>query len=159
MGGPGPLQQLNQQYVAWQFNFLRSGNNANAAKASNAQCYGLEFAPFTLTNLETISVITPLGTIEAQVRLALQQNRVDDYIPLAEVMKLFNGTNPVDTCFKPGGIGSPFSSSGIAGDNETPRHSETPGEVGRRRGRGGSGVGLRSSSLSLWFVVRLRRAS
>jgi len=120
VGGPLPLQQLNQQYVAWQFNFLRSGNNANAAKGSNAQCYGLEFPPFTLTNLETISVVTPLGTIEAQVRLAIQQGRVDDYIPLADVMRLFNGNNPFDTCFKPGGIVSSFGSSGIAGDNETP---------------------------------------
>ncbi len=116
-GGSGPLQQLNQQYVAWQFNFLRAGGNANAAKSSNATCYSLEFAPFTLTNLETISTITPLGTIEAQVRLAIQQNRVDDYIPLANVMRLFNGDDSFDACFRPGTIPS---STSFSGGNETP---------------------------------------
>ena len=119
-GGSAPLQLLNQQYVAWQFNFLRAGNNANAAKASNAQCYGLEFAPFTLTNLETISVITPLGTIEAQALLAIQQNRIDDFIPLADVMRLFNGDSRFDACFRPGTIPTSGISSSVQGDNETP---------------------------------------
>lgn len=102
-GGSSPLQQLNQQYVAWQFNFGRAQSSANAAKESTPQnAYNLTFAAVTLSNGVTISPNSPLGLIESETRAALSNNRTVDYVPLANLMLMFNGTALRDACFIPG---------------------------------------------------------
>nr|MDQ3014140.1 hypothetical protein [Acidobacteriota bacterium] len=89
-GGTGPMQQLNQQYVALQLSL--------AAINSPIRCYGINFDPVLLDNGFLLTRTTLLSDLLAQARLAIIENRSDDMTRIAEVMLLMNGSDPTNRC-------------------------------------------------------------
>jgi hypothetical protein len=97
-GGSGPMQQLNQQYVALQISLVANSSVLSGAMNSPIRCYGINFDPALLDNGFLLTRTTLLRDLLAQARLAIIENRSDDMIKLAAVMALMNGTDPTNRC-------------------------------------------------------------
>ncbi len=100
-GGPSPLQQINQQFVAMQLSILVFDGPFGASPAtlsSSLRCYGLSFAPVQLSNGVTISRDTTINDLFAQARAAILENRTNDMPGIAMVIALLNGNDPNDRC-------------------------------------------------------------
>ena len=105
-GGSSPLQKLNQQFVAAQLNLLQAGGSMSApvmnALWSNIGCYGgplKDFAPVTLSDGTVISPNSMLKMLFLAAEAAIRRNgTADDYLKLATLFGLLNGTNPYGAC-------------------------------------------------------------
>jgi hypothetical protein len=99
-GGQSPLEQLNQQYVATQLSVLASGvlPTSQGLLNSRLRCYGVNFTPVPLGNGVTLSRNTFFGDILEQARLAIVENRADDMVKLAIIIRLLNGDDPSGIC-------------------------------------------------------------
>ncbi len=97
-GGTGPMQQLNQQYVALQLSLAANGSVLSGAVNSPIRCYGINFDPVLLDNGFLLTRTTLIRDLLAQARLAIIENRSDDMARLATVMLLLNGTDPTNHC-------------------------------------------------------------
>jgi hypothetical protein len=93
-GGSGPLQQLNQQYVATQLSLASAGGTASPVVFntfwSPLKCSGLHFDPITLSNGVVLSPDTLLDTLNTQAQLAIRQNRTADMAAIAQILALLN---------------------------------------------------------------------
>lgn len=94
MGGSGPLQQLNQQFVATQLSLAFNGGTASPVVFntfwSPLKCSGVYFNPVTLSNGVTLAPDSLLDTLYQQSQLAIRENRTADMIPLAQILALLN---------------------------------------------------------------------
>ncbi|MEO6727080.1 MAG: hypothetical protein ABIP14_17465, partial [Blastocatellia bacterium] len=97
-GGTGPMQQLNQQYVALQLSLAANNSVISGAINSPIRCYGINFDPVLLDNGFLLTRTTLLRDLLAQARLAIIENRTDDMTRLAEVLLLLNGNDPTNHC-------------------------------------------------------------
>jgi len=101
-GGPTPLQQLNQEFVAAQLNVLNAGGDGSPsvfyAMESKLRCYKLTFDPVTLSNGFTITTDTKLKDLFQQARLSILDNRPQDMPALAKIFDLLNGNSPLGFC-------------------------------------------------------------
>jgi hypothetical protein len=93
-GGSGPLQRINQQFVATQINFAYAGGTGSPVVFntlwSRLRCNGIEFQPVTLSNGVTLSPDSLLDTLVQQAISAIKQNRTQDMIPIAQILALLN---------------------------------------------------------------------
>jgi hypothetical protein len=110
-GGSGPLQKLNEEFVAAQINLAQAGGTSSApvmnALWSNISCSGgglKNFAPVTLSNGVVITPNSMLKEMFMQAESAIRQNRTVDMIPLATLFDLLNGNNIGGAC-GPDGVG------------------------------------------------------
>ena len=94
-GGSGPLQQLNQQFVAMQLSLIGAGGTGSPVVFntfwSPLRCSGIDFTPITLSNGVTLNRDSLLDTLFMQAQLAIRENRTQDMIPLANIIALLNG--------------------------------------------------------------------
>jgi len=98
-GGTGPMQQLNQQYVAMQLSFASLGSNLfSGVVSSPIRCYGINFDPVQLDNGFLLTRTTLIRDLLAQARQAIIENRSDDMVRIAEIMLLMNGADPTNRC-------------------------------------------------------------
>ncbi|MCI0661087.1 MAG: hypothetical protein L0220_08435, partial [Acidobacteria bacterium] len=93
-GGSGPLQRINQQFVATQMSLAFAGGTASPvvfnAFWSQLKCSGIQFQPVTLSNGVTLSPESLFDTLYMQAQLAIRQNRTADMIPIAQILALLN---------------------------------------------------------------------
>jgi len=103
-GGPAPLQQLNQQFVAAQLNLIiGSGGGGVATNVlwTNLLCYGgffSNFPPVTLSNGVTITPSSMLKDLFMQAQAAIRDNRTADMVLLAGLFAKLNGNSPLGFC-------------------------------------------------------------
>jgi len=94
-GGPGPLQQLNQQFVALQLSLIYAGGTGSPVVFntfwSPLSCSGIDFTPVTLSNGVTLSRLSLLDTLFNQTLNAIKENRTQDMAALASIIALLNG--------------------------------------------------------------------
>jgi len=93
-GGAGPLQKLNQQFVATQLSLANAGGTASPVVFntfwSRLSCSGIDFQPVTLSNGVTLSPDSLLDTLVTQATLAIKQNRTVDMVAIANILALLN---------------------------------------------------------------------
>jgi hypothetical protein len=104
-GGGGPLQQLNQEYVAAQLSLAAAGGSSSAPVMnglwSQIKCYqgGLQsFAPVILGNGAVLTPESMLKELFMQAELAIRQNRTADMLKLVPLFDLLNGNDPTGRC-------------------------------------------------------------
>ncbi len=101
-GGPNPLQQLNQQFVAAQLSLIKAGGHSSPKSftvlKSPLSCYKLNFSTVTLSNAFALSPASTLGDLLDQARFAISDNRAADMMAIANILKLLNGTDPLGRC-------------------------------------------------------------
>lgn len=97
-GGTGSLQQLNQQYVATQLTIVGAGGSSVGILASMLRCYGIKFAPVTLSNGVTITRSSTVNEVLSQTRLAITGNSTSDMDVLRQILSLLNGNDPANRC-------------------------------------------------------------
>jgi hypothetical protein len=101
-GGFTPLQKLNQEFVAAQLNVLNAGGEGSprvvTAMEGKLKCYGMDFAPVTLSNGFTITPETKLKDLFQHCRQCINLNTVEDMLPLATIFDLLNGNDPLNIC-------------------------------------------------------------
>ncbi|MFN0108882.1 MAG: beta strand repeat-containing protein [Blastocatellia bacterium] len=98
-GGTGPMQLLNQQYVATQISLAAvNGGSVSGVLNSPLACYGLTFDPVQLSNGVVLTRTTMLRDILNQARLSIVDNRTDDMLKIAAVLALLNGNDPNNRC-------------------------------------------------------------
>ncbi|MDX2043800.1 MAG: Ig-like domain-containing protein [Acidobacteriota bacterium] len=101
-GGPNPLQQLNQQFVAAQLSLIRAGGHSSPAAftalKSPLSCYKLNFAAVTLSNAFVLSPNSTLEDLFAQARFAISDRRTADMLAIADIFRLLNGNDPLGRC-------------------------------------------------------------
>ncbi len=99
-GGESPLQKLNRQFVALQLSLLNAGTQANSPAVLNSQlrCYDVVFDPLQLSNGFKLSRYSLFGDLLNQTRMAITENRVEDFTRLATVLGLLNGDDQFGVC-------------------------------------------------------------
>ena len=94
-GGAGPVQKLNQQYVATQLSLASAGGIGSPVVFntfwSPLKCSGVHFDPVTLSNGVELSPDSLLDTLNTQAQLAIKQNRTADMLIIAQILSLLNG--------------------------------------------------------------------
>jgi hypothetical protein len=102
VGALGPLQRLNQEFVAAQLSLALAGGSGSPEAFNTLRgqlgCYGLMFAPVTLSNGAMIAPDSRLMTLMQQAELAIRQNRVADMSALANIFAMLNGNDPRNIC-------------------------------------------------------------
>jgi hypothetical protein len=90
-------QRFNQEYVAAQLNLILAGGQSSVVNANvlwtNLSCYGINFAPVTLSNGFVLSPGGMVKDLFMQAQLAATQNRAADFAALATLLDLFNGND------------------------------------------------------------------
>lgn len=93
---------FNQQFVTAQLNLLLSTGGGSPTffnvQWANLSCYGLTFTPVTLSNGVVLSSNSMVKELFMQAYLAAVQNRSQDFLALANVFLLLNGTDPSNVC-------------------------------------------------------------
>lgn len=98
-GGTGPMQLLNQQYVATQISLAAvNGSSISGVFNSPLACYGLTFEPVQLSSGVVLTRTTMLRDILNQARLSIGENRTDDMLKIATILALLNGNDPNNRC-------------------------------------------------------------
>lgn len=97
-GGTGPLQLLNQQYVATQLTIVAAGGSSLGILNSMLRCYGLKFNPVTLSNGVTLTRSSTINDLLSQTRIAISGNKLADMDLLTQILSLLNGNNPANRC-------------------------------------------------------------
>ncbi|MFN0086161.1 MAG: IPT/TIG domain-containing protein [Blastocatellia bacterium] len=99
-GGSSAMQDLNQAYVALQLSVTAASGAFPSAgiMASSMRCYGLRFAPLTLSNGFALTRNTTLSDLLVQTRQAVLENRIDDMVKITSVMAALNGNDPQNRC-------------------------------------------------------------
>lgn len=102
VGALTPLQQLNQEFVAAQLSVNAAGGAGSPvttyAMGSVLSCYGLTFAPVTLSNGATIEPGAMLNALFEQAHTAIRENRTADMAALAQLLDRLNGNDPLGRC-------------------------------------------------------------
>jgi hypothetical protein len=97
-GGPTPLQQLNQQFVAAQLSLLDTCGHYSPQSFTvlegNLSCSGLNFRPLTLSNGVNLSVDSRLKDLFEQARFAIRDNRTTDMVVLANLFGSLRRCSP-----------------------------------------------------------------
>ena len=97
-----PRQALNQEYVAAQLNVMNAGGNGSVVVAnsmwSNLSCYGIAIPTTTLSNGAVINSNSMVKDLYMQITLAIQERREADFLPLARLLDLLNGNDPLGSC-------------------------------------------------------------
>ena len=101
-GGITPLQKLNQEFVAAQLNALLAGGEGSVkyhyAMEGKLKCYGMEFAPITLSNGFVLSPETRLKKLFREAKLSIFEARSADQLALAGIFDQLNGNDPTRKC-------------------------------------------------------------
>ena len=102
VGALTPLQRLNQEFVAAQLSVNAAGGPGSPVMYNvfwaMLNCYGINFAPVTLSNGVQVAPTMMLGDLFTQTQLAIRENRAQDYAALAAVFDLLNGNDPLGRC-------------------------------------------------------------
>ena len=90
-GGASAEDQFNRQFVAAQLNLLAAPGQDAEALRSKLSCYGVNFAPVTLTQGATITPNVTLGTLMELARSTARGGSSSDLMALANLFAQFNG--------------------------------------------------------------------
>ena len=90
-GGASAQNQFNRQFVAAQLSLLVATGPDVAALKSKLGCYGIHFAPLTLSEGTTITPNSSLGMLMEKARQTARSGSVEDLTLLANLFAQLNG--------------------------------------------------------------------
>jgi hypothetical protein len=89
--GPSPQDRFNRQFVALQLSLLAAPGSDQGALGSRLSCYGVSFAPVSLSGGATITPNSTLGALLEAARAAARRNDAGDLVALASALAQING--------------------------------------------------------------------